>query len=76
MEPIEQDKSNSFGIDDDIKQIVTNIDNYDVNALEENDNSFYKFMNQIDSDENDKKLKKCNIHPPSCIVRRINVMIS
>ena len=57
MEPIEQDKNNSFGIDDDIKQIVTNIDNYDINALEENENSFYKFMNQIDSDENDKKLK-------------------
>ena len=57
MESIEQDKNNSFGIDDDIKQIVTNIDNYDVNALKENDNSFYKFMNQIDSHKNDKKLK-------------------
>ena len=50
-------KNNSFGIDDDINQIVTNIDNYDINALEENESSFYKFMNQIDSDENDKKLK-------------------
>ena len=60
MESIEQDKNNSFGIDDDINQIVTNIDNYDINALEENENSFYKFMNQNDSDENDKKLKNSN----------------
>ena len=55
MEPLKQNKINILDNDEKINEIIINLDNYDGNTLYEDENSFYKFMNQSDTDDNKKK---------------------
>ena len=57
MEPLKQNKINILDNDEKINEIIINLDNYEGNSLYEHESSFYKFMNQRDSDDNNKKMK-------------------
>lgn len=57
MEPLKQNKINILDNDEKINEIIINLDNYDRNTLYEDENSFYKFMNQNDTDDNKKNEK-------------------
>ena len=55
MEPLKQNKINILDNDEEINEIIINLDDYDGNTVYEDENSFYKFMSQSDSDDNNKK---------------------
>ena len=55
MEPLKQNKINILDNDEEMNEIIINLNNYDRNTLYEDENSFYKFMNLNDTDDNKNK---------------------